>query len=92
MSHLPTSCLSVFHHFVGLALKGLTNENASFTSFHFKVSKDQSFKKKNKKKTLKLTQIHKISKAISSIRGLFVSLETQYNNSLNTYVLKWYLQ
>ena len=31
----PTNCLSVFDHFVGLALKGLTHENVSRQSFDF---------------------------------------------------------
>ena len=48
----------------------------------FKVSKETSLSK-NKKK-MKPTNIHKISKAISSIRGFFVSMEIQYNSNLNT--------
>ena len=54
MPHLPTSCLSVFDHFLGLALKGLTNDISSHPKdltkmphlppSLFKVSKDQSFK------------------------------------------------
>ena len=36
----PTSCLSVFDHFVGLALKGLKQAGGAFINFflfHFKI-------------------------------------------------------
>ena len=38
VGNLPMNCLSVFDHFVRLALKGLTFENGFSESFHFKAN------------------------------------------------------
>ena len=37
VGNLPTNCLSMFDHFVGLALKGLTASNESLTVYSFCV-------------------------------------------------------
>ena len=39
MKNIKQNCLSVFDHFVGLALKGLTNKFPEITKTHFIVLK-----------------------------------------------------